>query len=155
MTNDLFLREATQNDLPTFFENQLNSEANEMVASLPRDWEAFLAHWIKILGDKSVTIKTILFLGKVAGYIMVFEHSGKQELGYWIGKNYWGQGLATRALSDFLQLFSVRPLYASVAKHNHGSMRVLEKCGFKIVGEDKEFANIGGEVVEGCILALV
>jgi RimJ/RimL family protein N-acetyltransferase len=42
----------------------------------------------------------------------------------------------------------VRPIYARVARDNFGSRRVLEKCGFKIIGESKGFANARGEEIE-------
>jgi RimJ/RimL family protein N-acetyltransferase len=51
------------------------------------------------------------------------------EVGYWIGREYWGKGVATEALSQFLAHAEVRrPLHAAVAKHNVGSIRVLEKA---------------------------
>jgi len=154
MTSDVLLRDVTEGDLPIFFEDQLDPDAIQMVAFVPRDREAFMAHWTKILGDDTTTIKTILFHGQVAGYIMKFEHSGKQELGYWIGKSYWGKGVATKALAEFLDHVKDRPLYASVATHNIGSLRVLEKCGFTIVGEVREFSSVGGKKFEGFILRL-
>jgi RimJ/RimL family protein N-acetyltransferase len=52
-------------------------------------------------------------------------------VGYWLGRSYWGRGIATRALALFLPLVPARPLYAHVASHNTGSMRVLVKCGFR------------------------
>ncbi len=79
---------------------------------------------------------------------------GKPEVSYWIGKPYWGKGVATRALSAFLFHVKVRPLYARVAKDNIASLRVLEKCGFARIGEDKGFANARGEEVEEFILRL-
>ena len=85
---------------------------------------------------------------------MSFVYFGQREVGYWIGKEYWGQGIATRALSEFLEQVPLRPLRAVVAKHNRGSLRVLEKCGFRIVGEDKEFSKVGGNAVEGIVLEL-
>ncbi|MFZ2961115.1 MAG: GNAT family N-acetyltransferase [Candidatus Ozemobacteraceae bacterium] len=155
MTKDIQLRNVTENDLSLFFEHQQDPDANRLAAFPARDREAFMTHWTKkILGDTTVVKKTILFGGQIAGNILCFEHSGKREVGYWIGKEYWGQGIATLALSEFLGQVQVRPLYAHVAKHNRASLRVLEKCGFKNVGEDKEFSNFGGESVEGFILRL-
>ena len=78
---------------------------------------------------------TILLEGQVAGSIVSFAQSGKLQVGYWIGRSYWGQGIATKALSAFLGHVKARPLYAHVAKHNIASLRVLEKCGFTICGE--------------------
>lgn len=154
MRNDVLLRDVIQDDLAIFFEHQLDREASEMAAFPPREWEAFMAHWTKILEDEAVLKKTVLFDGQVAGNIVSFEQFGKREVGYWIGKEYWGRGIATQALSEFLGHVATRPLYAHVAKHNVASIRVLEKCGFAIVGEDKAFAKVGGKVVEGFILEL-
>jgi RimJ/RimL family protein N-acetyltransferase len=72
----------------------------------------------------------------VAGNVVCFEHSGKREVGYWIAKDHWGKGVATKALSRFLDQVTERPLYAGVAKHNIASIRVLEKCGFRFSEED-------------------
>ncbi len=49
----------------------------------------------------------------------------------------------------------MRPLVAHVSQHNIASFRVLEKCGFTKVGEDKEFSHVGGKLVEGFILKLM
>ena len=103
-----------------------------------RDRKAFMAHWTRILADKTVITKTILFEGNVAGNVLSFLQSGKREVGYWIGKEYWGKGVATDALSGFLGHVKMRPLYAHVARHNIASTRVLQKCGFRISGEEPE-----------------
>jgi RimJ/RimL family protein N-acetyltransferase len=130
----------TEGDLPTFFEQQLDPDANRMAAFTARDpagWDAFTACWTGIVGDETITKKTILFDGHVAGNTVSFEKSGEREVGYWIGREYWGKGVATRAVSTFLGHVKTRPLYAHVAKDNIASIRVLEKCGFKISGEDR------------------
>jgi RimJ/RimL family protein N-acetyltransferase len=108
-----------------------------MAAFPPRDRDAFMAHWkTKILGDDAVVAKTVLADGHVAGNVVCFEYAGKQEIGYWIGREHWGRGVATRAVSQFLDHVTTRPLYAGVARHNVASLRVLEKCGFAMAGED-------------------
>lgn len=53
------------------------------------------------MADDSVILKTILFNGQVAGNIVSFVQSGEREVGYWIGKEYWGKGIATKALAAF------------------------------------------------------
>ena len=154
MTNDILLRDVTDGDLTIFFEHQLDPDANRMAAFPARDRDAFTAHWTKILGDETVTLKTIVFDGHVAGNMVSFEQLGEPQVGYWIGKEYWGKGIATQALSEFLGYVKARPLYARVAKHNVASIRVLEKCGFTICGEDKGDSNAGGTEVEEYILKL-
>jgi RimJ/RimL family protein N-acetyltransferase len=154
MTDDVRLRDVTEGDFTILFEQQLDPEANRMAAFPARDREAFTAHWTKILVDANVTKKAILFNGQVAGNIVGFEQSGRLKVGYWIGRNYWGKGIATKALSEFLGHVKTRPLYAHVAKHNVASIRVLEKCGFTICGEDKAPFGADGEEVEEFILKL-
>jgi RimJ/RimL family protein N-acetyltransferase len=155
MTHEIRLRDVSVEDLPIFFEHQIDSVAVQMAAHPPRDRDAFQEHWMELLSKETVTTKTILVDDLVAGYILSFVYFGVREVGYWIGKEYWNQGIATQALLEFLDQVSLRPLRASVAKHNRSSLRVLEKCGFRLVGEEKEFANVGGKIVEGFIFELV
>lgn len=132
------LRDVEKGDLPVFFEQQLDPDAVRMAAFPSRDRAAFNAHWAdNVLGNETAVNKTIVFDGEVAGYVVCFEQSGRLLVGYWIGKSYWGRGIATRALSEFLRGVGTRPLYAYVAKHNVGSIRVLEKSGFRICGEGR------------------
>ena len=154
MTNNISLREVQESDLPIFFEQQCDPLANQMAAFPARDRDAFMAHWAKIMKDESVILRTILFEGQVAGNVLSFEMDGKREVGYWLGQEFWGKGIATIALSLFLEQVKIRPLFAYVAKHNIASRRVLEKCGFEMYGEAKEFSTLNGVLVEGLILTL-
>jgi RimJ/RimL family protein N-acetyltransferase len=156
MSNELLLRNVVNDDLPIFFEHQLDQEANTMAAFTakdPTDQEAFMAHWHRILTNKTVILQTILFNGHVAGSVSSYVEEGKPEVTYWLGKEYWGKGIATWALAEFLtQHNKTRPIYARVAKDNPGSRRVLEKCGFTIIGESKGFANARGQAIEELLL---
>ncbi len=152
--NNVTLRAVAEADLPIFYEQQLVPEATQMAAFPSRTREAFMAHWAKILVNKNGIIKTILFDGHVAGNILSWEQSDKWEVGYWLGKEFWGKGIATKALAEFLDIVKIRPLFAHVVKHNIGSQRVLQKCGFVIAGEDK-FAEENGMKIEELILKLV
>jgi RimJ/RimL family protein N-acetyltransferase len=153
-TGSVLLRDVTEADLPIFFEHQMDPDATRMAAFPARDREAFMTHWIRILADETITKKTILFDGQVAGNIVCFGQPAEREVGYWLGKEFWGKGIATRALLEFLRLVKTRPLYAHVAKHNTGSIRVLEKCGFKVIGEDRVLSNPPDEEIEELILKL-
>lgn len=155
MTKDIQLRDVSESDLRIFYEQQLDPEATKMAAFPSRNEEAFMEHWKnKVLADDSVLVKTILFHGDVAGNIVCFEQLGEREVGYWLGRGFWGKGIATQALQAFLKTIETRPLYAHVAKHNIGSRRVLEKCGFTIAGEDRFFSEIFGKNVDEYILRL-
>ena len=159
MSNKVLLRNVISEDLPIFFEYQLDQEANYMAAFTAKDptnQEAFMAHWYRILADETVIIQTILFNGHVAGSVSSYEEEDKPEVTYWLGKEYWGKGIATWALTEFLaQHNQTRPIYARVAKDNLGSRRVLEKCGFAMIGESRGFANARGQEIEEFLLELV
>lgn len=155
MTTNIELRDVIETDLPIFFQQQLDPEATQMASFPSRGEKAFMSHWkYKVLGDESVLVKTILFNGKVAGSIVCFEQLGDREVGYWLGREYWGKGIATKALEEFLKQIPTRPLYAHVAKHNIGSRRVLEKCGFTVSREERFFSQILGKDIEEYILVL-
>lgn len=138
------LREVHDEDLPIFYEQQLDPEAAAMAAFPPRDRETFMAHWARILADPTVIVRTVVADGEVAGNLVCWKHDGERKVGYWIGKPFWGRGIATRALSTFLREVTERPLHAHVARHNVASRRVLAKCGFVEAGGDE------GEVVMRC-----
>jgi RimJ/RimL family protein N-acetyltransferase len=137
-SGDVLLRDVEKSDLPVLLEYQLDPEATRMAGFPARDRKSFMAHWNRILEDESVVTKTVLFEGGVAGNIVSFVNSGEREVGYWIGRQFWGRGVATRALAEFLRLEARRPLYAGVALHNAASVRVLQKCGFRILREEPD-----------------
>jgi RimJ/RimL family protein N-acetyltransferase len=136
MTRDVVLRDIIEADLPTLFEHQRDPEAARMAGFVSREHDAFMEHWAKILRDDTILKKSILYEGQLVGNVVCFEQFGRKLVGYWIGKEYWGRRIATRALFEFLQQVATRPLYAHVAKHNAASLRVLEKCGFVLCGRD-------------------
>jgi len=118
-------------DLDVLFEQQADPEATAMAAFPARDRQRFDAHWAKIRRDETVILRTILAGDHVAGGISSWQDEGRRLIGYWIGREYWGRGVATQALALFLAEVPARPLSAHVAAHNAGSIRVLQKCGFE------------------------
>jgi RimJ/RimL family protein N-acetyltransferase len=92
------LRDVIESDLPIFFEQQLDHDANHMAAFTaadPTDEMAFRSHWVTILRDETTTNRTITVNSAVAGHIASFDQDGKREITYWIGKPFWGRGVAT------------------------------------------------------------
>jgi RimJ/RimL family protein N-acetyltransferase len=140
----ILLRDVTDDDLPIFFEQQSDPEAQRMAAFPARERAAFMAHWARILADPTIVKRTIVVEGQVAGNIVSFVQQGQREVGYWLGRPFWGRGIATTALREFLEQVTERPLHAYVAKHNLASLRVLQKCGFTICGasEAEEYVLI-------------
>lgn len=153
----VILRDVIKDDLPIFYEQQMDPTANFMAAFTakdPSDKAAFQAHWEKVLSNETIIKKTVMYSGNVAGHVLSFEQFGEREVSYWIGREFWGRGIATESLSLFLEAISTRPLYARAAKDNMASIRVLEKCGFEVQGEDKGYSNSRAEEVEEYILKL-
>jgi RimJ/RimL family protein N-acetyltransferase len=153
----LVLRPVNDADLPFFFEFNRDPVACQMAAFTaedPNDRAGFDAHWAKIQAHEGVTIRTILWDGLVAGSILIHNWFGDWEVSYWVGREFWGQGIATQALTAFLEEIKTRPLNGRAAADNIGSIRVLEKCGFEDRGTDRGFANARGEEIDEVILVL-
>lgn len=131
VTATVRLRNVEDRDLEVFFIHQADPQAVEMAAFPARDKDQFAAHWAKVRADDALVARTIVADGMVAGNIGSWQDDGQQLIGYWVGREWWGRGVATQALALFVEEVSVRPLYAHVAVHNVGSIRVLEKCGFR------------------------
>jgi RimJ/RimL family protein N-acetyltransferase len=154
---DVRLREVTDADISIFFEQQDDEGAHWMAAfATARDGDAFLAHWRRILADETVRARAIVVDGRIAGNLLQWldAESGKPEVGYWVAREYWGRGVATRALSKFLDEIEERPIYAHVADDNVGSRRVLEKCGFAVVEQNDSFSAARGREVRELIFEL-
>jgi RimJ/RimL family protein N-acetyltransferase len=153
------LRDVEETDLPTFFEQQLDPEANRMAAFTaadPTNREAFDARWQRILANGAGAVKAIVVDGDVAGSVSKWRDPDMPgpEVTYWLGRAYWGRGAATQALAAFLEVTDERPLYGRCAKDNIGSRRVLEKCGFVCIGENEGYANARGENIPELVLEL-
>jgi RimJ/RimL family protein N-acetyltransferase len=125
------LRAIERDDLETLYEHQLDPEASAMAGFPSRDHDAFMSHWAGIMADPNLVVRAIVADGDLAGSLALFPDGGKRAVGYWIGREFWGRGIATDALRLFLAGFAERPLYAWVIATNAASIRVLEKCGFR------------------------
>lgn len=151
------LRDMQDSDLDHVFRFQQDDIANQMAAFTaedPSDRPAFNQHWAKIRANTAIILKTILSDDIVVGNLSHFEMFGEPSVGYWIDRAYWGQGIATEALQQFLQIITTRPLYARVAFDNIGSIRVLEKCGFVQHGTDTGFAYARSKEIDEIIMIL-
>ena len=68
------------------------------------------------------------------------------------GSDSWGRGSATDTLSQHMTQLPGRAFYARVAKDNVGSIRVREKCGFTVQGQEVRFANARAAEIEELVL---
>jgi len=151
------LIKSTAEHLPIFFQNQTDSEANQMAAFTskdPNDKEAYINKWTKHLNSDSITMRTILQDDEIVGTICTYPMHEELHITYWINKSFWGQGITTKALQLFLLEFSTRPLHASTAFDNHGSMKVLLNNGFQKSGSGTYFANARNKEIEETFFVL-
>ena len=152
------LRDVRPEDLDEFFAHQQDDEANVMSAFAPRnpkDRGVFDYHWAQLLGDERTLVKTIQDeQGRAAGALVCSREGGVPELSFWTAREYWGQGLTTAAVDEFLAEFSERPVRAHVPTDNVGSQKVLKRRGFEVVGEEKVFSNARAAVVVEHVLEL-
>jgi RimJ/RimL family protein N-acetyltransferase len=126
------LRNVERDDLPRMYSMQLDPESNRLAVTIPRSAEAFEAHWADALRDPGITAKAILLGEVLVGYVSCFRRDGRANVGYWISREHWGKGIASRALELLLLEVATRPLYAHVATSHGASLRVLQKCGFVV-----------------------
>lgn len=151
------LTETEKEELNTFFQFQLDKEANFLAAFTakdPTDKIAYIEKYSKHLADPTIHMRTIKVNDVIVGSIAKFMMKGEAGITYWIDKKYWGQGIATTALKNFLKMEQIRPIYGHVAFDNYASQKVLEKCGFVKIGKDKGFANARQAEIEEFIYKL-
>lgn len=98
-------------------------------------------------------------VGGVSLHPGVDVHRHSAELGYWIGRTYWGRGVMTTVLAAFadraMSAFRLHRLFATVYASNPASMRVLEKIGFEREGVQKSAVMKRGELLDLYVYARV
>ena len=151
------MREIQDEDLPVLFEQWADPVAAHMAAFTAPDHmdpDAFERRWSRLRADETVLNRVILVDDEVAGTIGSWGDSGEREVTYWIGRSYWGKGIATGALKAFLAVDRSRPIHARVASDNVASRRVLEKCGFRVIATARNVAEARSAEIEELVLRL-
>jgi RimJ/RimL family protein N-acetyltransferase len=138
------LRAVKETDLPIFFVYQRDPDALFLSGFTPRNYETFIEHWQGLLANPRVLSRTILAGDALAGNVLSFDYQGRREVGYWLGREFWGKGIASAALATFLGIEPTRPLFGAVATHNAASFRLLQKCGFRPRSELDEAGATAG-----------
>ena len=154
---EVALRPIEDSDLDALFEFMRDPESVRMAAFTaqdPDDRAAFDAHRARITARPDVIERAVTADGRLVGSIASFVVEGDTEVTYWIDRSCWGQGIASRALALLLELNPVRPMFARVASDNVGSLGVLLKAGFAVIGTDVGFAHARNAEIEETILRL-
>jgi RimJ/RimL family protein N-acetyltransferase len=151
------LREVRDEDLAVLFEQWADPLAARMAAFTAPDHmdrDAFERRWSRLRADETVIARAIVVDGEVTGTIGSWGGPREREVTYWIGRSFWGRGIATVALKEFLTVDPSRPLHARVAYDNVASRRVLEKCGFRVIASERSFAQARSTEIEELMLRL-
>jgi RimJ/RimL family protein N-acetyltransferase len=154
---EVALRPVDDSDLDGLFELMRDPESVRMAAFTakdPDDRAAFDAHMAKIRASPETTNRVVTLDGRLVGSIASFVVDGDTEVTYWVDRAFWGQGIASRALALLLESVHVRPVFARAASDNVGSLTVLQRRGFVIIGTDVAFANGRHAEIEETILRL-
>ena len=105
---------------------------------------------------KPLTVFAIEVGGQAIGVIEIIPqkdvHRITAEIGYWIGEQYWNQGIMTNVVRQMVtytfEHFPVIKIFASIFEFNTASMRVLEKAGFVREAVLKKAAIKNGKVID-------
>lgn len=149
------LRPVADADLGPLFDQMRDPESVRMAAFTPDDPDdrtAFDAHMARVRTSPGITQRAVTCDGQLVGSIAAFVLDGRTEVTYWVDRAAWGRGIASRALELLMDLVAVRPLHARAASDNVGSLRVLQKSGFKIIGTENSFAPGRNSTIEETIL---
>jgi RimJ/RimL family protein N-acetyltransferase len=140
MAEDVRLRLVVEDDIEVFHQQENDPEAVRRSAFTPRDRDAFFTHWkTKVLGNPTGLVRAIEVDGAVAGNVVSWTSGERRLMGYWLGREFWGRGIGTTAVGQFLALEPIRPLYAEVHQGNTASAKLVRRLGFDQVGTDEDY----------------
>jgi RimJ/RimL family protein N-acetyltransferase len=151
------LRPVEDADLDALFDQMRDPESVWMAAFIfrdPADRSAFDAHMARVRSSPDINMLAVTCDRHLVGSVASFVVDGDTEVTYWIDRAAWGRGIASRALALLLGRTAVRPLHARAASDNAGSLRVLQRSGFKVVGTERSFAPGRNAEIEETILRL-
>src|SRR5688572_30709442 len=134
------LRPLQDRDLDAIYRHVTDPESIRMAAFTAEDQidrGAFLDRMSRVRADMSASNRVIEVDGAIAGTIASFRIDDRLEVTYWVDRTHWGRGIASAALRLLLAETAERPVYARAASDNLGSLRVLEKTGFRRIGVDR------------------
>jgi RimJ/RimL family protein N-acetyltransferase len=157
MPDVVALRPVEDADLDALFDQMRDPRSVWMAAFTaedPNDRAAFDAHMARVRASLGIPVQAVTRDSQLVGSIASFVIDGRTEVTYWIDRAAWGCGIASRALALLLDLVPARPVYARAASDNAGSLSVLRKAGFQIVGTETSFAPARNAEITETILRL-
>lgn len=141
----IIIRQWTMDDLPNLVKNANNINVwNNLRNYFPHPYtEEHAKSWIEsaMLESPAMNFAIDMDGEAIGGIGLIFNtdvYIMSAEIGYWIGEDYWGKGIATEAIRQMIEYsfyyFDIVRIYAEVFENNKSSMRALEKNGFYLEG---------------------
>jgi [ribosomal protein S5]-alanine N-acetyltransferase len=122
------------------------------------DWYGRFRKMMRKKGRNRIA-SAIVINGEVVGTVGITTHEHKAEIGYWLGRAFWGQGIMTEVVKEITKYgfneLGLRRMYALVFPHNKASMRVLEKAGYKFEGILRKNVMRGDKLIDEYLYAKV
>jgi ribosomal-protein-alanine N-acetyltransferase len=120
--------------------------------------------WIETGSKRDGTLNFAIVVdgSAVGGIGLVFDDDAvahTAEIGYWLGEEFWGRGIATEAVRAVTQFgithCGLDRVYAGVFEWNYASMRVLEKAGYRLESRNRKSVVKDGSVIDEIVYASV
>jgi len=160
-TKRLILRRPKTKDLDTVYEIQSDPEVMRYYGVLPYDSsEKAQKHldWLLSLHNENKGLRPIItikgedhYIGDV-GYYDYEKRHNRAEIGYILGKNYWGKGIMSEALEAMLiygfNVMGLNRVQALIDPRNMASLRLVEKFCFQYEGTFREYECEYGEYID-------
>jgi ribosomal-protein-alanine N-acetyltransferase len=155
---------------PLFLENLVNNANNQHIASNMRDIFPFPytledgKTWIEIAQNENPTCNFAITIDNeaVGGIGLTLGQDIEKisaEVGYWLGKKYWGKGVTSSALNGILKYgfdeLKLERIFAKPLENNFASRRVLEKNGFILEGILRRSVIKSDQIYNQALYALI
>ena len=160
-TERLVLRPPVPDDMDRLVDLIGDYEVSKWLARVPWPYRHDHAlQWLEIANDADGDDLTLAIANGdgLIGGIGLASVRTKPNIGYWLGKPYWGQGLMSEAVEALLAFafddLDVEEVVASVFDHNIASLRLQEHFGFKVTGRELDFSVARGNKVPSITTSL-
>ena len=163
VSHGIYLTQITESDKPSLIKYINDPEIYKYTLKIPHPYlEKDAELWINfveksrieegILKHWAVKNKTDELIGGIGFHSKYEKHSHKDEIGYWLGKPFWNNGIMTDVVKKICTIgfseFNLTRIEATVFVNNDASKRVLEKSGFRREGTLKNYHYKDGELLD-------
>lgn len=167
INDSFFISDIQRSDKAAYIEHLQEKEIYDQTLNIPfpyteqdaDEWLGFVARQAEHCTNWAIRRKDGFLVGGIGfhGQASIAPHRG--ELGYWLAKPFWNQGIMTEAVKlitrhGFAEL-GLKRITAHVFVSNKGSARVLEKAGYHLEGRLKQHYYKDGKIFDGFLYARV